>query len=150
MTDRPVIDAAVHAVAVVSSRKEACDFAFGDFMTIVHLAEHDIHVAIAGRIARSKLDEIAPLRCAAADVRLIVYRPSLPVLRRGSDVPRRSPVRGRRNAEAVGADKAAEALEEEAWAWADEVSELRATAKPRQNSRLQALGKPSRMLPPTA
>src|SRR6202021_3615204 len=59
MTHRPVVDAAIHTLATIASREKTSDLAFNHFVAVVHLAIHDVHVAVAGGIARPKLHEEA-------------------------------------------------------------------------------------------
>src|SRR5215831_6189294 len=57
MADRPVVDAAILAVPAVPGREEPRDFASEDFVALIHLAIHHVHMAVAGRVARSEFDE---------------------------------------------------------------------------------------------
>src|SRR4029077_12603444 len=57
MADRPIIDAAILASPGVSRREEAGDLTPDDFVALVHLAIHNVHMAVAGGVARPKFDE---------------------------------------------------------------------------------------------
>src|ERR1700760_419279 len=54
MADRPIIDTAILTVPTVPSWEKSCDLTPDDVAASVHLAIHDVHMAVAGCVTRPK------------------------------------------------------------------------------------------------